>query len=548
MSIVYTYTYPFNTHHLTSFNQVSELHAKKFKQEYAYMGMSVNSSGARGQNVGLHINSEGKCLDEALVDACILLWSHLGITGDVRLDEVKAQEFTDKKESSRIRYASKFVQEFKEIKAFFSNIFDEQGLKNVSQFLDVHNQKKNGFLGRGNKAEVLAFRLRKDLKKKEFTVVPQTAPVVKPQRAQTTKIVQATPKAKIAPHLQKRLAQKAESEVEEKRIRKTLVDAEETSIVDRLKARKKVGKKTKDSPDQNMMQKVRDAADQAAGLMKGREGVLRGMEGREGVLRGMEGGESVLEGEERTEEVVEDVDLCEACHKPCLSKDYSISKFGKKWHMEDCFSCAREGCHVGSFTKLCRYYEEAALLLCGDGECKRLFLKESTRCPACMKEFKQSEEALLACGYSWHDECFSCISCDAHLGDQEFYTDSKNQPYCWECYKLEFRTCFECQKPVKDADKIVEACGVTYHVECFACYTCHVHLEEDYFVGQSEGVDKGVEHPFCLQHYLQVIQPPCAKCKVHFDDQSNSNSWVCWGFVLCLLVFILTCYHYFSIQ
>jgi hypothetical protein len=75
----------------------------------------------------VHLTAEGLCADRSLVEVAMAVWLALGITGVRAKDAVKAAEYTNKAERSRVMYASKVAEELADISRLFDAIDAKAG-------------------------------------------------------------------------------------------------------------------------------------------------------------------------------------------------------------------------------------------------------------------------------------------------------------------------------------------------------------------------------------------------------------------------------------
>lgn len=106
-----------------------------------------------------------------------------------------------------------------------------------------------------------------------------------------------------------------------------------------------------------------------------------------------------------------------------------------------------------------------------------------------------------ALGKYWHNEHFSCASCQRQISNQWYDHDGK--PYCMEDFgKLFAKQCSFCHQAI--FDKYTTALGKHWHPDHFVCTHCRKPIGENFH-----------EHggkPYCVTHHLELFCPKCAYC------------------------------------
>eukprot|EP00160_Parvularia_atlantis_P011434 Unigene2234_Nuclearia_a/m.6947 Unigene2234_Nuclearia_a/g.6947 ORF Unigene2234_Nuclearia_a/g.6947 Unigene2234_Nuclearia_a/m.6947 type:complete len:239 (-) Unigene2234_Nuclearia_a:107-823(-) len=156
--------------------------------------------------------------------------------------------------------------------------------------------------------------------------------------------------------------------------------------------------------------------------------------------------------------------VCTSCKLPI--HDQMIEAFDKRWHAS-CFRCT--DCDqqlTGSF-----------LMVDGDLLCRGDYLlRAGMRCALCSNEI--ADEYVMIGGSKYHSTCLKCKECGQELAGRE-YTAVNDDMYCATHFD-----CHVCGKRL--TSQIVAALNHRYHVECFACFSCHKPLIGQTFYGRND--------------------------------------------------------------
>ena len=101
-------------------------------------------------NIGVHMDTDGKCADMSLVNGVLHLLSSCGLRGEA--GEENVDPTATKKQKSKLKYGSEIVKGFKTIKAMFESINDNTGgdrardkaIKRVMKYLNTKNESQMG--------------------------------------------------------------------------------------------------------------------------------------------------------------------------------------------------------------------------------------------------------------------------------------------------------------------------------------------------------------------------------------------------------------------
>jgi len=128
----------------------------------------------------------------------------------------------------------------------------------------------------------------------------------------------------------------------------------------------------------------------------------------------------------------------------------------------------------------------------------------SARCDKCNNYFKSGVKKLEFKGRQWHEQCFTCDSCNGQLGSQSFVPKNENTNLCVPCYEKNYADkCTKCGLSISGS-------GVTYknenwHKECFTCANCNLSLAGQRFTIKNEQC-------LCANCYSQIHAKRCNAC------------------------------------
>jgi hypothetical protein len=258
--------------------------------------------------------------------------------------------------------------------------------------------------------------------------------------------------------------------------------------------------------------------------------------------------------------------LCAGCLEPLREGDAVLSAIGMRWHPQH-FACSR------CFDIIAP--EQPCFQRNGRPFCATCHSDEFQRCPSCAQLIDEDAatgapggSALEALGKLWHREHFVCDYCDNPLADGSFYSGlplkthrrriaahradvglppstlevgkfAGERPFCEDHYiELFLPRCAACFGPLLDGG--VDACGSTWHPECFVCTEpgCGRHFPDGCFYEAerpdglplpdgkidkaaagaakvAEGddlVEPPTTVPWCEEHYFERFGKRCAGC------------------------------------
>uniref|UniRef100_A0A1I7XDA9 Zyxin n=1 Tax=Heterorhabditis bacteriophora TaxID=37862 RepID=A0A1I7XDA9_HETBA len=107
----------------------------------------------------------------------------------------------------------------------------------------------------------------------------------------------------------------------------------------------------------------------------------------------------------------------------------------------------------------------------------------SNICIACHSEITADNPGCTALDQVFHVSCFNCKRCKKVLAGSSFY-NIDSDPICENCYQDSLDKCTQCGRSI--SDRLLRACGGTFHVDCFTCTHCSKPLDGIPFTVDSE--------------------------------------------------------------
>ncbi|CAD6194052.1 unnamed protein product [Caenorhabditis auriculariae] len=127
----------------------------------------------------------------------------------------------------------------------------------------------------------------------------------------------------------------------------------------------------------------------------------------------------------------------------------------------------------------------------------------SNICVACRGEITSDQPGCNALNQIFHVDCFKCNRCTKVLAGSSFY-NIDDRPTCEGCYQDSLEKCSGCGRSI--SDKLLRACGGTYHVACFVCSSCRKSLDGVPFTLDKEN------SVHCVPCFHDKFAPRCAVC------------------------------------
>ncbi|CAI4232238.1 unnamed protein product [Auanema sp. JU1783] len=131
-------------------------------------------------------------------------------------------------------------------------------------------------------------------------------------------------------------------------------------------------------------------------------------------------------------------------------------------------------------------------------------MQRSNICVSCSNPITFEKPGCVALDQVFHVSCFNCKKCGRILAGSSFY-NIDNNPTCESCYTESLDKCTKCGQPI--TDKLLRACGGTFHVECFICTVCATALDGVPFTIDSDN------NVHCVPCFHEKFAPRCAVCQ-----------------------------------
>ncbi|CAN8019725.1 unnamed protein product [Ixodes persulcatus] len=96
----------------------------------------------------------------------------------------------------------------------------------------------------------------------------------------------------------------------------------------------------------------------------------------------------------------------------------------------------------------------------------------------------------------WHTGCLRCCRCGAGLDTQASCFAREGRIYCKDDYLRAFVRCCACSSALAPRDLVMRVRGVSFHVACFRCASCHCPLLKGDVFGMRDN------RVFCRLHFL----------------------------------------------
>ncbi|KAG0429364.1 hypothetical protein HPB47_023679 [Ixodes persulcatus] len=96
----------------------------------------------------------------------------------------------------------------------------------------------------------------------------------------------------------------------------------------------------------------------------------------------------------------------------------------------------------------------------------------------------------------WHTGCLRCCRCGAGLDTQASCFAREGRIYCKDDYLRAFVRCCACGSALAPRDLVMRVRGVSFHVACFRCASCHCPLLKGDVFGMRDN------RVFCRLHFL----------------------------------------------
>ncbi|XP_069833480.1 actin-binding LIM protein 2 isoform X8 [Dendropsophus ebraccatus] len=194
--------------------------------------------------------------------------------------------------------------------------------------------------------------------------------------------------------------------------------------------------------------------------------------------------------------------LCNNCNNACKGEVLRVQN--KYFHIK-CFTCKVCSCDLAQGGFFVRQ---------GDYICTLDYQKlYGTRCFSC-DEFIEGE-VVSALGKTYHPCCFVCAICRNPFPPGDRVTFNGKSCVCEKCtvsptvgnsnFSIQsLRNCGGCGLEIKNGQSLV-ALEKHWHLDCFKCKTCGVHLKAEYI--SKDGI------PYCEMDYHAMFGIKCDHCE-----------------------------------
>lgn len=184
--------------------------------------------------------------------------------------------------------------------------------------------------------------------------------------------------------------------------------------------------------------------------------------------------------------------ICYDCDVKSVSRPARV----KSAHIIICSSC-NNAVHGRRYIT-----EPSGKILCDNCE------KNAPRCHKCNLIIGlDADSKKLSNNAQYHQECFSCSSCNTIINEPEFYETPNKEPLCLKCFEItKLPKCKECKKPISVGYYMID--NQPIHKACFKCSQCGDGISPDigYFKNQLTNL------PVCQKCHLINTGVKCCKC------------------------------------
>ena len=130
------------------------------------------------------------------------------------------------------------------------------------------------------------------------------------------------------------------------------------------------------------------------------------------------------------------------------------------------------------------------------------------RCAKCSQLFRFNQpRRVMSNGTPYHEHCFTCSLCNAHISTKEFYQNELLQPMCVNCFTdSKLPKCSVCMRPVSGQYLLIDNQPV--HHGCFKCNNCGsiINSEQGYFRNKINNM------PICTICNGKLYGAKCFRC------------------------------------
>eukprot|EP01121_Diplochlamys_sp_Union-15-3_P011484 TRINITY_DN3338_c0_g1_i1.p1 TRINITY_DN3338_c0_g1~~TRINITY_DN3338_c0_g1_i1.p1 ORF type:complete len:145 (+),score=13.89 TRINITY_DN3338_c0_g1_i1:47-436(+) len=115
-------------------------------------------------------------------------------------------------------------------------------------------------------------------------------------------------------------------------------------------------------------------------------------------------------------------------------------------------------------------------------------LSVSHYCGYCHNPITNAKTCVQACGTTFHKECFVCQSCHVRLFSFSKFIEDKGKPICATCHANKNNpTCFICKKLIEGNYTLAGPQEFKVHDHCFKCNGCGLSFTSETGFTEDEG-------------------------------------------------------------
>eukprot|EP01121_Diplochlamys_sp_Union-15-3_P016766 TRINITY_DN5769_c0_g1_i1.p1 TRINITY_DN5769_c0_g1~~TRINITY_DN5769_c0_g1_i1.p1 ORF type:complete len:130 (-),score=3.33 TRINITY_DN5769_c0_g1_i1:157-546(-) len=115
-------------------------------------------------------------------------------------------------------------------------------------------------------------------------------------------------------------------------------------------------------------------------------------------------------------------------------------------------------------------------------------VKVSLYCGYCHNPITDTKYCVNACGTTFHKECFVCKSCHVRLFSFSKFFDDNGKPVCATCNANKNNpVCYICRNPIEGSYTVAGPQEFKVHDACFKCAGCGKPFSSDTGFTEDEG-------------------------------------------------------------